>query len=168
MNDKLYNQIFLKPRFQFDFEMNSQDLLNNIKAHLLDDKRYKMAIIDAHIIIDVPIKDAHLWSPQLSLEVAELTKTRSKIKGLFGPKPQIWTFFMFIHFVVASAFLISSVMAYSNWSLKNGSIFPIVMLVILPIVWVLLYLVGAMGKSIGKKQMDELKEFTQDLLIKIN
>ena len=34
MDDKLYNQIFLKPRFQLEFEMNSQVLLEEIKKHL--------------------------------------------------------------------------------------------------------------------------------------
>ena len=41
MDDKLYNQIFLKPRFQLEFEMNSQVLLDEIKKHLNDVSKYK-------------------------------------------------------------------------------------------------------------------------------
>ncbi len=167
MEDQLYNQIFLKPRFQIDFEMNSEVLLSEIKNHLVDVKKYKMKIVDNHVIIDVPEKDTHFWSPQLYIEVEDLSETTSKIKGLFGPKPQVWTFFMFLHFVVTTAFFIFGVMAYSNWSLNKGSIFPIVMLIVLPIVWVTLYFVGSLGKSTGKKQMIELKEFTKVLLRKI-
>lgn len=71
---------------------------------------------------------------------------------------------MFLHFLVGTAFIIFGVMAYSNWSLKKITMLPIVMLVVLPIIWVLLYLVGSFGKSTGKKQMDELKDYTKQLL----
>ncbi|CAM1334720.1 GTP-binding protein [Tenacibaculum aestuariivivum] len=168
MDDQLYNQIFLKPRFQIDFELNSDVLLSEIKNHLSDELKYKMKIIDNHVVIDVPVCETHFWSPQLLLEVESLTDKTSKIKGLFGPKPQVWTFFMFLHFVVATAFLIFGVMAYSNWSLKRVAVLPIVMLVVLPILWIVLYFVGSMGKSVGKKQMDELKDFTKLLLMNIN
>ena len=168
MDDQLYNQIFFKPRFQIDFKMNAEVLLNEIKSHLSDVSAYKMKIVDNHIIVDVPDKETHFWSPQLSIEVEEISDKSSKIKGLFGPKPQVWTFFMFLHFVVATAFLIFGVMAYSNWSLDKNSILPIVMLVVLPIVWVILYFVGSLGKSTGQKQMDELKDFTKKLLRKIH
>ncbi|MEX6626388.1 GTP-binding protein [Tenacibaculum pacificus] len=168
MDDKLYNQIFLKPRFQIDFQMNSEVLLNEIKKHLSDETTYKMKVVDNHVIIDVPDKETHFWSPQLQLEVEEVTETTSKIKGLFGPKPQVWTFFMFLHFVIATAFFIFGVVAYSNWSLKKTAILPIVMLVVLPIIWVVFYFVGTLGKATGKKQMDELKSFAKILLMKIN
>ena len=168
MDDQLYNQIFLKPRFQIDFEMNSEVLLSEIKSHLLHVTKYRMKIVDNHVIVDVPEKETHFWSPQLSIEIEGLSETTSKIKGLFGPKPQVWTFFMFIHFVIATAFLIFGVIAYSNWSLNRSSIFPIVMLIVLPIIWVALYLVGTIGKSTGKKQMDDLKIFTRLLLIGIS
>ena len=166
MDDKTYNQIFLKPRFQLDFEMNSEVLLQEMKSHLHDASAYKMKMVDNHIIIDVPDKETHFWSPQLSIEVEEISEKTSKIKGLFGPKPQVWTFFMFLHFAVATSFLIFGVMAYSNWSLDKNSLLPIVMLVALPIVWVILYFVGSLGKSTGQKQMDELKSFTKTLLKK--
>ena len=168
MDDHLYNQIFLKPRFQIDFQMNSEVLLSEIKDHLSDVTDYKMKVIDNHVIIDIPEKETHFWSPQLSIEIEDLSETTSKIKGLFGPKPQVWTFFMFIHFIIATAFLIFGVVAYSNWSLKKVSIFPVVMLVVLPILWVVLYFVGTIGKSTGKKQMDDFKNFTKLLLQKVN
>jgi len=40
------------------------------------------------------------WSPQLHLEIVKLDEDeqKSKIYGLFGPNPTLWTFFMFLHF----------------------------------------------------------------------
>ncbi|OSY86937.1 hypothetical protein WH52_14235 [Tenacibaculum holothuriorum] len=167
MDDQLYNQIFFKPRFQIDFGMNADVLLSKISKEITEEDKYKIKLVDNHIVIDVPEKDNHYWSPQLQLEVESLTEETSKIKGLFGPKPQVWSLFMFIHFGVATAFLVFVILAYINVTLDREGIFPIVMLVALPIVWVALYLLGRMGKSTGQPQMDELKNFTKDLLKKI-
>ncbi|CAM1364492.1 GTP-binding protein [Tenacibaculum xiamenense] len=164
MDDKLYNQIFLKPRFQMDFEMNANNLLNKLKDYIRTEERYKMKVVDQHIVIDIPEKDNHYWSPQLQIEVEELTENTSKLKGLFGPKPQVWTLFMFIHFAVATAFLIFAIIAYSNWSLNKSYFFPVVMLIALPILWILLYFIGSIGKSTGEKQMNELKSFMKQVL----
>ncbi|WP_435261604.1 GTP-binding protein [Tenacibaculum sp. nBUS_03] len=164
MDDTLYNQVFLKPRFQIDFDMNADFLLEKLKKNIDGNQRFKMKSIDNHIIVDVPEKENHYWSPQLQVEIEELTENRSKIKGLFGPKPQVWTLFMFIHFGVAISVLIFGVVIYSNWSLKKSTLFPIVMLVVLSLLWIVLYGIGTIGKSIGKKQMDELKEFTKQVL----
>ena len=167
MDDQLYNQVFLKPRFQIDFEMDSKSLLDEMKKHLSDVSEYRMKLVDNHLVIDVPDKETHFWSPQLHIEIEDVTDLKSKVKGLFGPKPQVWTLFMFLHFFIATAFLIFGIIAYSNWALDKSSILPIVMLVVLPIVWVLLYFVGTIGKATGKKQMDELKDFTKKLLKEI-
>ncbi|CAM1342957.1 GTP-binding protein [Tenacibaculum amylolyticum] len=167
MDDQLYNQIFLKPRFQIDFGMNADVLVSKISKEITDEKKYKIKLVDNHMVIDIPEKENHYWSPQLNLEIEELTEKQSKIRGLFGPKPQVWTLFMFIHFGVATAFLIFATIAYTNFSLGKSNVLSIVMLVVLPVVWVTLYLIGRLGKSTGEPQMDELKKFTKQLLKKI-
>lgn len=167
MDDQLYNQIFLKPRFQIDFNMNADILISKISEEIAAEEKYKTKLVDHHLVIDIPEKDNHFWSPQLHLEIEELTNETSKIKGLFGPKPQVWTLFMFVHFGVAVTFFVFAVIAYSNFSLDRVSALPIVMLVVLPIVWITLYLLGRLGKSTGEPQMKELKNFTKSLLKKV-
>lgn len=167
MDDKIYNQIFLKPRFQIDFEMNANILVSRVEEQLKEEKKYRTKIVDHHVIVDVPEKDEHFWSPQLHVEVESIDKNSSKLKGLFGPKPGVWSLFMFIHFGVATAFIIFGIIAYSNWSLQKDFFFPVVMLVVLPIIWITLYFLGRLGKSTGQKQMDELKKFTLELLKEI-
>ncbi|WP_428742550.1 GTP-binding protein [Tenacibaculum sp.] len=167
MDDKLYNQIFLKPRFRLEYEMNSEVLLEEIKKRLSDVSKYKMKVVDNHVVLDVPEKESHLWSPQLHLEIEEISENLSLIKGLFGPKPQVWTFFIISHFIVITIFLTFVGIAYSNWALHKSMFFPVTMLIVIPIVWGLLYLVGRLGKATGKGQMDELKEYTKKMLQEI-
>ena len=168
MEDTLYNQIFLKPRFHIDFDMEAKTLVSKIKTEVEQEEKFRTKIVDNHLVIDVPLEKDQFWSPQLHIEIEELHEKSSKLKGLFGPKPQVWTLFMFIHFGVATAFVIFGIIAYSNWSLHKDMFFPIVMLIVLPIIWVTLYFLGSIGKATGKEQMEELKQFTKELLRKVN
>jgi hypothetical protein len=81
------------------------------------------------------------------------------LKGLFGPKPQVWTLFMFIHFIIGVSFLVFCVLLYSRLSLNGSVFFPILMMIVLPLLWVLLYFLGKIGKSTGKSQMRDLHNF---------
>ncbi|MCH2034958.1 MAG: GTP-binding protein [Tenacibaculum sp.] len=167
MDDQLYNQIFLKPRFQLEMNFSAEVLLSKITEVIRNEKKYRIKLVDHHIIIDIPEKESHFWSPQLHMEIEEENKDTSKIRGLFGPKPHVWTLFMFIHFGVALAFFIFAVIAYSNHSLGNSITFPVIMLIILPLLWITLYWIGRLGKSFGQNQMDELKSFTESILKEI-
>jgi hypothetical protein len=89
----------------------------------------------------------------------QLTKRTSLLKGLFGPKPQVWTLFMFIHFVIGISFLGFGVLLYTRISLNESLFFPIVMMVVLPFIWLVLYFLGKIGKDTGKKQMEDLHDF---------
>ena len=159
------SEIYLRPRFSMDFESNQQELLKKFQENLKDPEcKYCSRIIDAHIIIDVPPADDQFWSPQLHLEIEETANGKSSVKGLFGPKPQVWTLFMFVHFLVGGAILVFSVMTYAKWSLGNSYFFPLMMLIFLSILWGVLYFLGKMGKSTGNKQMEELHTFMMQTL----
>ncbi|MEQ6123579.1 GTP-binding protein [Pseudotenacibaculum sp. MALMAid0570] len=124
---------------------------------------FLIKVVDEHVFIDVIKEESHFWSPQLHLEVIE-EEGVTKLKGLFGPKPQVWTFFMFIHFIIATAFVGFAVWAYVNSTLDKDNVLPIVMLIVLPLVWVLLYVLGSVGKDIGKKQMKKMYDFMFQIL----
>ena len=83
----------------------------------------------------------------------------SLLKGLFGPKPQVWTLFMFVHFIIGISFLGFGVMLYSKLSLDESIIFPLIMMIFLPLFWTLLYFLGKIGKDTGKNQMQDLHDF---------
>jgi hypothetical protein len=62
-------------------------------------------------------------SLHLHLEILGLTPKTSLLKGLFGPKSQIWTLFMFIHFVLGIYFLVFGGLLYTNISLNEPIFF---------------------------------------------
>lgn len=123
-----------------------------------------MKIVDEHVFLDILKKDNHFWSPHLHLEIVADEDGKTTVKGLFGPKPQVWTFFMFLHFVVATAFIAFSIWAYVGSKVEESNVFPIVMMVVLPIVWILLYLFGRLGRDFGKGQIKKMQLFLVELL----
>lgn len=165
MKEKTSSEVFLRPRFIIDLNENHKKIIEKFKITLKVKKSlYPSRFSDGHISIDVPKKAAHFWSPQLNLEVVELEKNKSIVKGLFGPKPQVWTLFMFIHFVVGISFFIFVVMLYANWSLNESLMLPLMMVIFLPLFWAVLYFLGRIGKSTGHKQMDDLHELMTTIL----
>lgn len=158
------SEIFLRPRFEVDLPLSKEKLLIALQEKLhLNKAEFPHKLVDDHIFIDIPKKDNHFWSPQLHLEVLE-TDQGSKLKGLFGPKPQVWTLFMFVHFVVGTSFLGCCAWAYTNYSLDKKIIVPLIFLIALPLVWIILYLIGRLGRDTGKKQTKKLQGFTLDAL----
>ena len=159
------SDFFLRPRFSIVLQENAKDLQKRIEDYLASETcEFKSTISEDHFFIDVPEKKSHFWSPQLHFEIERIDEKLSAIKGLFGPKPQVWTLFMFVHFIVATMFLGFVVMAYVRHRLEESLFFPITMLIALPLLWVLLYFLGRIGKETGKSQMRELHDFLIDII----
>ena len=156
-NDEL-NRILLKPRFKLKFRETEEDILSQFRDKLADpDCIYSSKIVNQHIVIDVPDKEEHFWSPQLHVEI-EKEDDITIVKGILGPKPKIWTFFMFLHFIVAILFFVFFVIAYSRWSLNQEYTSSMIMCLLMPVVWVGLYFFGQLGKKFGYQQMVGLHE----------
>jgi len=167
MSEYRNSDIHLRPRFKKEFDDSQLNLIEKFKDNLEDgDCKYCSKIVDGHIIIDVPFEENHFWSPQLNIEIEKTNDKKTIVKGLFGPKPQVWTLFMFFHFAVAVAFIGFSVMAYVQWTLKTDNTFALTTVFMLPIVWVVMYFLGRIGKKRGHKQMGELYEFMMKTLYK--
>ena len=160
MSEEKNSEVFLRPRFEIDVEESEQGLMQRFRTNLnADDCNYSNKIVDQHIVIDVPFDEDHFWSPQLHIEIVKGETSVSIVKGLFGPKPQVWTLFIFLHFAVGISFLIFLTLLYVRWSFEGSLVFPTIMIIVLPIIWVILYLTGRLGKRKGKKQMEELHHF---------
>lgn len=166
MNEQTHhnNELFLRPRFSIHCEGKRADVLKKVLSNLeKSNSNYRIKVAKSHVFIDVSEKDSYFWSPQLHFQVVE-ENGMTKIKGLFGPKPQIWTLFMFVHFGIATAFIGFTMLFYVRNRFDGSVVFPVVMLVTLPILWFLLYFLGQLGKQKGKQQMDGLKEFLKSIL----
>lgn len=154
----------MRPRFKIIVNENRERVLSKFKQQ--DFKRVLVKIIDYHIVIDVPQKETHFWSPQLHVEVEKLNENESVIRGLFGPKPHVWTLFMFIHFVMAFAFIGFAIITYVKWVLKSNIQFYMIGLCAVPVLWIVMYFLGRLGKRKGENQMKMLQTMLISVLEK--
>ncbi len=160
----LSNDIILRPRFKLEIPKNHSSVLSDFEHAQKTQSEFIVNRVDHHVFIKFPKEKQHFWSPQLHLEIDETTPNTCLLRGLFGPNPTVWTFFMFLHFIVAVMFLIFGVWAYSNWSLKQSYAIPLSVMFLMVVVWIGLYFAGSIGKASSKKDMVALNDFMYSVL----
>ena len=101
----LNNDIVLRPRFKIELDKGNQEVLKTFEESKNTQKDFIVSRVDDHVFIKIPKADQHFWSPQLHLEIMEVDKNSSRLFGLFGPNPTVWTMFMFFHFLWAHLLL---------------------------------------------------------------
>lgn len=163
----LSNDVVLRPRFNFEVKQYNQTLLERFESTKQSQSEFIVTRIDDHVFIKLPKEKQHFWSPQLHLEILETGHNNSKIYGLFGPKPSVWTLFMFLHFIIACLFIGCGIWAYTNWSLEKDFAIQLFLSLLMVIIWGLLYVSGRLGKKTGMHEMHQLHRFMRDTLRKV-
>ena len=151
-------EIKLRPRFYKEVNVNSATILEKFIAFKNNDSsEYFTKIRDNHIFIFIKGEKKQYWSPHLHLELEEIEKNKTKIRGLFGPNQSLWTMFMFLHFIVAGIFIMFGAIAYSNYLLKQSTMLDLIVMFIMVIMWFLLYVIARQIRERGNSQANELE-----------
>ena len=158
----LPNEIVLRPRFQIQLEQPKEKALQTFDN--VHHPPFTVKRMDDHVFIKFNNEQIHFWSPQLHLEIIENEEGGITLYGLFGPNPTLWTFFMFLHFGVATIFIGLGVWAYSSASLERPYGLQVGLMVFMVLLWFVLYAFGRAGRSKGKPQMHELHNFMNQRL----
>lgn len=156
----------IRPRFELTVPLEKQVIFSNIES-LLTTYSDKVIgrIVDDHIILDIVHDDVHYWSPQLNfrIESDEENPKQTILSGLIGPRPAVWTMFMFIYFSVGIIGFIISSFGISRWMIGESSAllwaFPIAILFMLTA-----YRAGKYGEQLGADQVELLKQFIRDAI----
>ena len=110
----------------------------------------------------VPESERKIWSPYLSARLDEEDGVCS-VFGRFAPHPEVWTFFMFVYFLVSFTVLFGATFGYVQWASGERAW-------ALWSVWagvpVLLLCHGAsfVGSRLGQEQMRELRAVLDEVL----
>lgn len=160
----LSNDIVLRPRFKMEIARYNEAILSDFENVKTTQSEFIVIRVDNHVFIKLPKEKQHYWSPQLHLEINKIDENSSKIHGLFGPNPTVWTLFMFLHFIVAGLFIAFAIWTYTNISLKESYAVQASVTLLMVLVWVTLYFVGSIGKASGTKDMRLLNNFLYKVL----
>ena len=151
-------KLHLRPRFKYKVHNSADKSLQTLRSHF-DESEYKFRgeFVGEHIIISVNKNDEHYWSPTVSLRILQHNEG-SVIKGLFGPKPEVWTLFAMLRLAMLTASIFLTIMGLVQLTLEKipwalYGLLPILLLAI--VVWI----AGRIGKQAGQAQMDLLKHY---------
>jgi len=153
----------LRPRSRFTTDLPKQEILRRIDKQLKE-KKYPLTgiVVQEHAFIRIPEKDQHYWSPEMHVWARE-EENKTIVYGVIGPKPKIWTMFIFFYTVIlVSTFfggsygiiqLILGIKGDFVWSIPLGLI-----------ALALVYGAAFFGRSKGRKQMQILNDFLKSIL----
>lgn len=161
---ELGEEIVLRPRFTMEFQQPMDSLLQIFEASKKNNDGVVVTRVEEHVFLKIPKEKQHFWSPQLDLEFSSFEEGVTTMRGLFGPKPSVWTMFMFFHFAVASLFIAFGIWAYTNYSLHEDYHYPLSLMGCMVMAWFILYIAGRGGKKAGKDEMEHLYRFMRKTL----
>lgn len=156
----------IRPRFAFRVPHPPQETMDRLiqmkEAHQQELSGY---VSGHHIVLDIPHEQRHYFSPQLSFRVEEDDEHpgQSIIKGLIGPRPAVWTLFVFFYFSIGTLGFFVSLFGLSKWQISGYShwvwAFPVAILFMATA-----YLAGREGERLAREQVEQLKNFVREAL----
>jgi hypothetical protein len=153
----------VRPYFIVRTSDNVESLAQKIKDALSSEGVNCKGWVDQeYASLYLPEELQHFWSPHLSLTF-DTQEEGSILRGRYGPKPTVWTMFLFIYAIIGFALLIISIIGLSNYSLDRSAAIlwwiPVLLFLFLS-----LYLVAFFGQKLGHDQMLILHQFTENAI----
>ena len=152
----------VRPRFQIETTYSIQELCEKIRLGLEKENASCKGRITANefATLYLPISEQHYWSPQLSLTF-KASKKGCLLRGLYGPRPGVWTMFVFFYSIIGFAILIILMIGSSYLMLDLPAPF-LWWVPVLCLMFLTLYLVAFIGQKKGHDQMITLHQFLEE------
>ena len=148
----------LRPRFRYYVPSSQDEICDQFKGIFKNEKiKFTGTALSYHIVIDFLETDRHFWSPQLDLNL-EKYEEGTLIRGLIGPRPNVWTVFMFFYAVAGVAGLAGIIIGTGQWSMGESP-WAFVLAPISAAIFLSVYLIGQAGKKIAYDESVRLHKF---------
>lgn len=155
--------IQLRPRFRAQTALSLAELTGKLRTELeRQDALFDGKVLKEFAVLRILAKDQHYWSPELSLQLEQL-EDRTLVRGLFGPRPAVWTMFAGFYTFTIFLSLIALLYGLSQWSL-NMEPYGLWLLPVPLVLLVSAYATALVGQRLGHEQMQELHRFVDQTL----
>ena len=153
----------LRLRHKFTSSMSVAEVMDSIlnKLKQTSDDIEGSTLIN-HAYLKIKEDKQHYWSPELHITVEE-NSDGALIRAVAGPKPKIWTMFMFFYTAVIAFFLFGSALGVSQYMLNIEA----------PWLWsipasflgaLIVYGAAKFGQYKGRNQLILLNNFTHEAI----
>lgn len=158
-----FDLIEVRPRFKLELKLSPSQIVERFNHYLaLSNSPCLGQADETYATLFFGKDQRHYWSPQLTLMIEE-EEEGSEVRGLYGPRPAIWTMFVFFYAVLGVLILFISVIGGSQFMLGKSTwvlwIVPVLVLVFLS-----LWLVAKKGKEKGRPEIIVMHHFLMQIL----
>jgi len=160
------NKQYLSTRFRRLSQQHPDAIIQYIREHFEKHPTDLTLKIEKYYIkIGIPVNQQTFWSPQLGINIYE-SDEGTVIRGLYGPKPNVWLLFWFGYIFLGFITLLAGMYVLSMKSLGIFSYF----IYLLPFTFggfITLLIGHKFGKKMGQPEIMKIKEFLEQPLFKI-
>lgn len=150
-------------RFKLKTNLSPESYSENLKQYLSENKTEFTGNINKEIAtIYVRNDNQQFWKPNLALRT-ELDNGTTYIRGIFGPSPSVWTFFMFLYFLFSVAWMTFFTMHYVEKQIKSNE-YPWSLAASFIALGLLLstYIAAQIGQRLSQKEIQQLRKFAEE------
>lgn len=152
--EELNKQIKLKPSFRIEVsDVNIREKFADEKNNTF--KNIKIKCLDEHIWLSMPKSEEKYYSPRLHIEIEQKEQVNI-LHCTFGPNPNLWTLFMFVHFFLGLSFLGLIVWLYTNITLNSSTLIVYLLMFLIVLCWIGLYVFARKNRKKAAPQSRKL------------
>lgn len=166
-NEIEINAIRSRPRFKVVAKMTPEEFSGKLKIHFKNHNKTLGGYVNKEVAIIRLRQDREkYWAPQLQIRVEENEDLQGTIwvRGLFGPRPAIWTLFMFSYGLGGAIILTTGLYGWIELVLGIGNFWVWSNLIGLTLI-VGPYISAKIGQKIAKSHMSVLRTFIETVLV---
>ena len=153
-----------RPRFRFVVSLTIDDISQRLRAAVeAPNASFAGKVLRDFSVLRVLPGAQHFWSPELTLQLQTAEEGGTLIRGLFGPRPAVWTGFACFHIFGIFISLMALLFGLSQWSLGMQP-FGFWLLPIPVILTISAFVTALIGQRLGEEQMRELRQFLDEIV----
>ncbi len=162
MEDTL-TSIRTRIRFKLSTHLNPEEYAENLKQYLNENSNDFTGNINKEVAtIFVKNDNANFWKPNLAIRT-EIDDNTTIIRGVFGPSPSVWTFFMFLYFLFSIMWMVFFTMYYVEKQIKSHDYPWALTASFIALALILMtYISAQIGQRLSQKEIKELRKFAEE------
>lgn len=166
----MHNKVRIKtlrsrPRFKVYTKASKEELIQLIKKHLEHNSKAIGGYANKEFaMVRLRKEKEQFWAPQLQIrwEQDEDNIQHTVVRGIIGPRPNVWTFFMFMYGLSGALLLTLGSYALSEY-IVNGESHWVWSVPVALCIGIGTYIATRIGQNLAKEHLQVLNDFVDDL-----
>lgn len=169
IEESTLDSIRSRPRFRMYTNITPNEYTQYLRSFLDENSgEFAGTINSENAIITVKTGKDNYWKPNLALRAErENGESSTVVRGIFGPSSAVWTFFMFIYFVLGILWMVFITIWFVEMQIGSND-FPWALSASFVTLFLLAltYLASLFGQRKAREEMQKLRTFAEKSVFK--